>query len=33
MPQLYEFYRPTCMSQVIGQTVAKKQIKCALEFG
>jgi DNA polymerase-3 subunit gamma/tau len=33
MPSLYEHYRPTSMTQVIGQTAAKQAIKCALEFG
>jgi DNA polymerase III gamma/tau subunit len=33
MPSLYEHYRPGCMREVIGQTVAKRQIRTALGFG
>lgn len=33
MPSLYEKYRPTKLSEVIGQTVAKRRIQVALRSG
>ena len=33
MQNLYEIYRPTAMCHVIGQTVAKRQIRTTLKYG